>query len=261
MSVSVDTAQGVATLTLARPEKRNALDRALMEALAAALDRVRDDPSARVVVLRGQGPVFSSGIDHALLLEVFQKAQAVPWAHVHRDLQEVFHRIERMRKPVVAGLQRACVGMAFELALACDFRVATADCKLGLPEIAFGIVPDVGGTTRLTRAVGLARAKELVLLGSLISAREAHALGLVTEVVADEAELDARVGALAALLAARSPAALGHAKALVHASADSDSATSFTLEGTVQEVLMKQPDLAARFPEALAWIKAELARR
>jgi enoyl-CoA hydratase/carnithine racemase len=151
--------------------------------------------------------------------------------------------------------------MAFELALACDFRVATADCKVGLPEIAFGIVPDVGGTTRLVRAVGPVKAKELVLLGHLIGAREAQRLGLVTEVADDEADLEARVRALAARLAARAPAALGHAKALVQTSAEIDAQTSYALEGTVQEVLIKQPDLLARFPEALAFIKAEMARK
>jgi enoyl-CoA hydratase/carnithine racemase len=258
--VQTHIADGVATLTLDRPEKRNALDAALMSALAAALDGVRDDAAVNAVVLRGAGPVFSSGIDHAFLIEIFQKSQSAPFAHLHHDLQEVFHRMERMRKPVIAALHGACVGMAFELALACDIRVASADCVVGLPEIAFGIIPDVGGTTRLVRAVGAARAKELLLLGTLVGAAEAQRLGLVTEVVEDRAAMEARAAALAALLAARSSAALGHTKALVHASAAVDASTSFQLEGTVQDVLMRQPDLGQRFPEALKWIKAELAR-
>src|SRR6266568_8148459 len=102
--VQTQVRDGVATLTLDRPEKRNALNAALMAALAAALDGVRDDPAARVVVLRGAGPVFSSGIDHAFLVEILQKAQSAPFAHVHHDLQEVFHRLERLRKPVIAAL-------------------------------------------------------------------------------------------------------------------------------------------------------------
>ncbi len=261
MSVKIQIEGGIATLTLDRAEKRNALDRALMEDLARALDAVRDDPAARVVVVRGAGPVFSSGIDHSLLLDVFNKARSVPWAHVHRDLQDVFHRIERMRKPVIAALHRACVGMAFELALACDFRGAPVDGKVGLPEIAGGSIPDVGGTTRLVRAVGPVKAKELVMLGSLVGAREAHRLGLVTELAEDEADLAARVAALAGKLAGRSPAALGHAKALVHASAELDARRSYELEGVVQEILIAQPDLAERFPQALAFIKEELARR
>ena len=258
--VKLDVRDGVATLLLDRPEKRNALDRGLMDALAAAADAVRDDPAVRAVVIRGAGPVFSSGIDHTFLLDLFQKSQSVPFAHLHHDLQEVFHRLERMRKPVIAALHRACVGMAFELALACDFRVATADCVMGLPEIHFGIIPDVGGTTRLVRAVGPVKAKEMILLGSFVSGREAAGLGLVTEVADDEADLDTRVAAMAARLAGLSPTAVGWGKALVAQSAEIDARASYQLEGTVQELLMKQPDLAQRFPQAVQWIKEGMAR-
>lgn len=257
---TLNTPAGITTIRLCRPERRNALDATLLKALAAALDAVRDDPAVRVIVLRGSGPVFSSGIDHSLLLEIMQKSQTVPFAHLHRDLQEVFHRLERMEKPVIAGLQRACVGMALELALACDLRVATADCALGLPEIAFGIVPDVGGTTRLVRAVGYQQAKRLILTGRVISAARAQAIGLVDEVVRDAAALDDRLGALAERLAGFSAAALGKAKALVRHAADSGAATAFELEGLAQEVLMKQPDLPQRFPAALALIREGIAK-
>lgn len=262
MLVQIDRRDnGVATLLLNRPEKRNALDRALMQAIAEALDAVRDDPAVRVLVLRGAGPVFSSGIDHALLIEVMQTARTVPFSHLHHDLQEVFHRMERMRKPVIAAIHGACVGMAFELALACDFRIATAECLVGLPEIHFGIVPDVGGTTRLVRAVGPVKAKELVMLGSLVPAGEAARLGLISQAADDQADLDTRVDALAAELVALSPAALGHAKALVQQSAEIDARASYQLEGAVQEVLMQQPDLAERFPRALQWIRERLRSR
>ncbi len=148
--------------------------------------------------------------------------------------------------------------MAFELALACDFRIATAECLVGLPEIHFGIVPDVGGTTRLTRAVGPVKAKELVMLGSLIPAGEAARLGLISQEADDQADLDARVSTLAAQLAALSPAALGHAKALVQQSAEIDARASYQLEGTVQEILLQQPDLAERLPRALQWTRERL---
>jgi enoyl-CoA hydratase/carnithine racemase len=260
MSVAVSIADGIATLRLDRPEKRNALDGATMKALATALDGLPEDPSVRVVVVTGAGPVFSSGIDHQLLMEIMVKARSVPFAHVHHELQEVFHRIERLHKPVIAALHGACVGMAFELALACDFRLATAGCLLGLPEIAFGIIPDVGGTTRLVRACGPVRAKELVMTGRLVSASEAAPWNLVTEVVADEAALTARTLAFAQSLAAFPAVALGHAKQLVHTSAEVDRRTSFQLEGTTQDVLMRQPDVADHFPRALAFIKSQMKR-
>lgn len=253
--VQTSVQEGVATLRLNRPDKRNALNADLMRALAAALDAVRDDPAARVIVLRGNGPAFSSGIDHSFLMEVFQKSQGVPFKHLHHDLQDVFHRIERMEKPVIAVLHRTCLGMALELALACDLRLATAECVLGLPEIAFGIVPDVGGTTRLVRTVGFQRARRLILTGQVLRAATAREMGLLDEVAADAAALDARVAGLAARLAALAPLALGKAKALLLRSADVDAATSFHLEGLVQEVLVRQPDLGQRFPEALRLIR------
>lgn len=258
--VDVSLADGVATLRLDRPDKRNALDAALMRSIAAAFDAIRDDPAVRVVVLRGNGPTFSSGIDHGFLLEVFQKSQGVPFRHLHHDIQEVFHRIERMEKPVIAALHRTCVGMALELALACDLRLATADCALGLPEIAFGIVPDVGGTTRLVRTVGYQQAKVLILTGKILSAASAARIGLLDEVATDAADLDARLGRLCARLAALSPVALGKAKTLVRQSAELDAAASFQLEGLVQEVLMRQPDLHERFPAALRLIREGIER-
>jgi len=257
--VSVERNGAVATVWLDRPEKRNALDAATMRALAEALDAVRDDTSARVLVLRGRGPMFSSGIDHGLLLEVFQKSRSAPFPHLHGDLQAVFDRLERMHRPTVAVLHRACMGMALELALACDLRLATADCVLGLPEIAFGILPDVGGTTRLTRTVGPARARDLILTGKAVRAPLAERWGLVHEVATDEADLARRLDRLLARLTAHPLAALGHAKQLIAASADADTATSLRLEGIFQEVLLANPELPARFPDAVAFLKKEMA--
>jgi enoyl-CoA hydratase/carnithine racemase len=257
--VSIENSSGVATLWLERVDKRNALNQALMNDLAEALDRVRDDASVRIIVLRGRGPVFSSGIDHTLLMEVMQKSRSVPFLHLHHDLQNVFHRIERVQKPVIAALHKVCVGMALELALACDFLIATADCVLGLPEIAFGIVPDVGGTTRLHRAVGPTRAKDLIMTGRLVKGRTAERMGLVGEVADDEADLERRLARLVARLSSHPSTSLGLAKSLCGAAAESDAGTSFRLEGVFQQLAMGQPDLATQFPKALAFIKERMA--
>jgi enoyl-CoA hydratase/carnithine racemase len=249
----------VTTLWLDRADKRNALDGPLMRELAAAIDQVAVDASARVLVLRGRGPAFSSGIDHQLLLDVMADSTRAPFQHVHHDLQDTFHRLARLAKPVVAVIHGACVGMALELALACDLRLASADAIVGLPEIAFGIVPDVGGTTRLVRTVGESRARELILTGRMLRARTAERYGLLHEVADDAAGLDALVARRTAQLAAHPPAALALAKTLSQASADTGTQTSFRLEGVVQTVLLARPDLAAQFPHALAFIKANLA--
>ncbi|MBX3159752.1 MAG: enoyl-CoA hydratase/isomerase family protein [Deltaproteobacteria bacterium] len=256
--IQLERTGGIATLWLDRAEKRNALDAAAMKELAAALDAAGGDRTVRVVVLRGRGAVFSSGIDHALLAEVFGATQQSPFLHLHHQLQDAFHRMSRLHQPVIAAVHGVCVGMALELVLAADVRIATDDCVLGLPEIAFGLVPDVGGTTRLVRAVGESRARELILTGRMLRARTAERYGLVHDVV-DAAALDARVTARAEQLAALPPVALGLAKTLCQASGESDAATSFRLEGVVQQALLAQPDLMKQFPAALAFIKAQIA--
>lgn len=248
----------VAHVVLNRPDRKNALDQGLMDALAEALDQVRDDVEVKVLVLRGAGGVFSSGIDHALLMEVFQKSQEVPFRHLHRDLQAVMDRLEAMERPVIAVLSRYCVGMALELALACDFRIATQDCVMGLPEVAFGIIPDVGGTTRLVRTVGPQRAREMILTGRLVTARRARANHLVTEVAADEAAAMASADALAQHLSRFPAAGVGMAKAMVLRSGELDRETSLRLEGWVQSILLRQSDVGSAFADALGYIKQQL---
>jgi enoyl-CoA hydratase/carnithine racemase len=257
--IQLERSGPIATLWLDRADKRNALDGELMKELAAAFDDVGGDRAVRVVVLRGRGSAFSSGIDHTLLTQVFGATQSSPFLHLHHQLQDVFHRMSRLHQPVIAALHGACVGMALELALAADIRIASEDCVLGLPEIAFGLVPDVGGTTRLVRAVGEPRARELILTGRLIRATTAERYGLVHEVTTTSDALAQRVMAVAEQVAAHSGTALGLAKTLCQASVEADAATSFRLEGVVQQVLLAQPDLMTRFPAALAFIKAQIA--
>jgi enoyl-CoA hydratase/carnithine racemase len=258
--IQLERSGNLATLWLDRVDKRNALDGEAMTELAAALDTVGADRTVRVVMLRGRGPVFSSGIDHTLLAELFTKTQQSPWLHLHHQLQDVFHRMNRLHQPVIAALHGVCVGMALELALAADIRVASAECVMGLPEIAFGLVPDVGGTTRLVRAVGESRARELILTGRMVKAATAERYGLVHEVVDDADALARRVGELGEQLSAHSSTALGLAKSLCQVSADADAASSFRLEGVVQQTLLGQPDLMTRFPTALAFIKDAVAK-
>jgi enoyl-CoA hydratase/carnithine racemase len=257
--ITVERVDGVATLWLDRAEKRNALDGAMMRGIAAAFDEIGADRSVRVVVLRGRGPVFSSGIDHSLLAEVVAATTKSPFLHMHYELQDTFHRISRLHQPVIAALHGVCVGMALELVLAADIRIATEDCVMGLPEIAFGIVPDVGGTTRLVRCCGEPRARELIMTGRVLRAKTAERYGIIHDVVADVAALDARVASRVAAFTALSPIALDLAKNLSQASVSADAATSFRLEGIIQQTLLGQPDLMTRLPAALAFIKAQLA--
>jgi enoyl-CoA hydratase/carnithine racemase len=255
-TVWCDLSAEVATIALNRPEKRNAIDRSILDGLAAAFERVAETPSVRAVLLRGNGGVFSSGIDHTLLMELFQKSREIPFRHLHAQLQAVFDAIERLEKPVIAVAEKYCVGLALELALACDFRIASKDCVLGLPEVAFGIIPDGGGTTRLVRAIGPARAREMIMTGCVVTSSRAERLGLVTEVAADPQSAGE---GLARQLASLPPRAVGAAKVMVLRSADVDSASSLKLEGWMQSALIEDPSLPENFANALAFIKAQMA--
>jgi enoyl-CoA hydratase/carnithine racemase len=163
-------------------------------------------------------------------------------------------RAAAMPKPVVCQIHRACFGGALEVALGCDLRIAADDAQLGLPEVKFGIIPDVGGSTRLPAVVGLGRAKELIMTAATIDAAEAHRIGLVNR-VAPAAELDSAVQALVDELLANSHVAVGRAKRVLDASARPALATTLELEVAVQEycvAAMREAAQAAAETETVA---------
>lgn len=233
MSIVVTEDRGaVRHVVLNRPEKRNAMNQELLRELAAALRAAADDSSVHCVVLRGEGAAFSAGVD----LEELASFAGDP--AVLRPFRNVFlecaNLCESMAKPVVCQIHRACVGGALEVALGCDLRVASSDSMLGLPEVKFGIIPDVGGSTRLPAVVGLGRAKELIMTARLIDATEAERIGLVNRVVPVE-ELEQATNALVEEMLANSHVAVGRAKRVIDASARPTIAQSLEMEVSVQE--------------------------
>jgi enoyl-CoA hydratase/carnithine racemase len=226
---------------LNRPEKRNALHRELIGELVAAVTAAEREPDVRAVVLYGEGPVFSAGVDFGMLAGDVQGEERAPFRSLVGDMQAALSRLEAVEKPVIAALHRYVPGLGLELALACDLRVATADCELGLPEVRVGLVPDVGGTTRLVRTVGYARAKELIMTGRMIPAAEALAIGLVHRVVPAGDHL-AAAAALAAEIAANAPLAVGLAKRLVDLGAGLDKHTFQAMELLAQSILLHTDD-------------------
>jgi enoyl-CoA hydratase/carnithine racemase len=228
---------------LSRPEKRNAFHGELVQALGSALQAAADDPAVRCVVLRGDGPVFSAGMDVNALAELgtvpdrlrtFRRACITAW-----------NLAEEMTKPVVCQIHGACLGGAMELALACDLRVLSEDAVMGLPETRLGLVPDVGGSSRLPQLVGLGRAKELVLTGRVIGAEEAERFGLANRVAPAE-RLEAVTTELVDELLAASPVAVGLAKRLLDASARPALSTTLELEVAAQEVCVRALSERAR---------------
>jgi len=216
----------VATLTLDRPKALNALDPVTLDSLAGALREVAADAQIRAVVLTGAGDkAFCAGADIGAM-----SAMTAADGHAYARLGHgVAAAIEALPVPVVAAVNGVALGGGLELVLACDLVVASERARLGQPEIGLGLIPGFGGTQRLVRRVGLGRARELIYLGTLVPAPEAHRIGLVDRVVPPE-EVGSAAAALAAELAAKPPVALRQAKRATAVAADADLATGCRYE-------------------------------
>jgi enoyl-CoA hydratase/carnithine racemase len=233
-------------IVLNRPEKRNAMNQELLLALAEALREAAAAEAVHCVVLRGEGPVFSAGVDLGeLMSSTGTPGMLRPFRNVFLECANL---CEEMAKPVVCQIHRTCVGGALEVALGCDLRIASSDAQLGLPEVKFGIIPDVGGSTRLPAVVGLGRAKELIMTARTIGAAEAERIGLLNRVV-EPGELDSATGELVDELLANSHIAVGRSKRVLDASARPTLAASLELEVAVQEYCVAAAREGARAVE------------
>jgi enoyl-CoA hydratase/carnithine racemase len=239
--VVTEDRETVRHVVLARPEKRNALNGELVQALGVALKAAANDPDVRCVVIRGEGPMFSSGMDFSDLVALSEAPENL--RAFRREILETWNLCEDMAKPTVCSIHGGCIGGALELALACDLRVAAEDALLGLPETRVGLIPDVGGSSRLPSVVGLGRAKELIMTSRLVDGREAERIGLVNR-VAPAAELEAVTQALVDELLACAPIAIGHAKHVMDAAAKPALAATLEHEVTVQEMCARSADYA-----------------
>jgi enoyl-CoA hydratase/carnithine racemase len=228
-------------LVINRPEKRNALNDDVVLALRAAFEAAAGDRNVACVVVRGAGPMFSSGMDFSALGEL--AADPARLREFRRPILEAWNLLEEMAKPTICQIHGACIGGAMELALACDLRVMAADALIGMPETRIGLIPDVGGSSRLPAIVGLGRAKELVMTGRMIDGAEAHRIGLVNRVASAD-ELEAATDALVAELLACAPVAVGHAKRVLDAAAKPALAATLEHEVTVQELCARTEDFA-----------------
>jgi enoyl-CoA hydratase/carnithine racemase len=216
--VQVELKGPVATITLNKPERLNALDVEMWDGIRAAAEAVDDAPDVRVAILAGAGGAFCAGLDvkggstlSGLGVDE-APARALPLVRRHlARLQACFSRLESCRVPVIAEIQRVCVGGGMELALCCDIRLAAEGTVFSIPEVQIGIVPDMGGTQRLPRTIGIGKAKELIYSARRIDAAEALRIGLVNA-VHPAGELSARAAELAEEIAANAPLAVQAAK-------------------------------------------------
>jgi enoyl-CoA hydratase len=196
----------VALVTIDREDALNALSFDLLDELAATLERLDRDPDCRAIVLTGAGTrAFAAGAD------IRELAAQTPVSLFVEDRFSSWDRIAAVRTPLIAAVRGFALGGGCELAMTCDMIVAAEDAQFGQPEIKLGVMPGAGGTQRLTRAIGKARAMELILTGRSLSAREAELIGLVTSVVPAEATIEAALQ-LAGRVAAQPPLAVRAAK-------------------------------------------------
>lgn len=232
----------VLEIVLNRPDKRNALNNELIQQFDAAVTQANRTPGLRAVVIRGEGPVFSAGIDVSNLLalaDIYGPHWQQRMRSITDEYQGVLTRLERLELPTFALLHGYCLGLALELALACDFRLAAEGTQFGLPETRLGMIPDVGGTTRLTRLVGVARAKELIFTGRQIDAALAEQWGLVHYTL-PAAEVQPTAGKLIAEIQQAAPLAVGMAKRVIDGQYDIDR--GLLLEGWAQSQLFGTDD-------------------
>ena len=232
---------GVGCVTLNRPDKRNAIDDATRDALAAAFAGFDEDAAIRVVIFTGAGTAFCAGVDLSTPGNVAAQSTTVVTPVVSRP--RLSAPLENFSKPVIAALNGVAVGGGLELALACDIRIAASGARFGLPEVKIGSVPGSGGTQRLAGAVGRSFAAQMLFTGEMITAEQALASGLVSEVLAPEALME-RAWTLARTIAGNAPLSLVAIKKAFRAATDLPLATGFELERALYGALTLSEDRA-----------------
>lgn len=236
-NIEIKKKDSLAYVIINRPELRNALSKETLQEILGALNELSDDETVGCVIFTGKGEKsFAAGADIGHLkqktaLDFFQPG----------GIQEVFNQIESLDKPTIAMVNGFALGGGFELALACDIRVASLNAKFGLPELNLAVIPGGGGTQRLTRVVGKGKALEMILTGKIIDGEEAYRLSLVSEVVPFE-ELEAKTEEIAGKILAKGPLAVKLAKLAVQTGFETDQKTGLLIERLAQAILYSTED-------------------
>ncbi|MBO8162242.1 MAG: enoyl-CoA hydratase [Brevibacillus sp.] len=228
----------IAVLTIERPEVHNCLNLSTLTRMRERINQIRSDREIRVVIITGQGDkAFCAGADLKERSEMTEEQVQ----HFILTIRDTFTELERLPKPVIAAINGAAFGGGTELALACDLRIASESVQMGLTETSLGIIPGAGGTQRLPRIIGRAKAKELIFTARRITAREALELGLVNRVVPPE-QLMSTALALAEEIAANAPIALAQAKYAIDTGLEVDLSTGLAIETNAYQLLIPTRD-------------------
>ena len=231
---------GVATITLARADKRNAVSAQMFGELGDAAERAAADPGIRVVLVNAEGPSFCAGIDIVLMGQL-AGTRGARFRSFIRTAQRPFAILAQMDKPTVASIQGHAVGAGFQLALACDLRIGAEDLRFALLEVQYGIIPDLGGPHRLTRLIGPARTKDLIWTRRSVHAEEADRLGLVNRVVPADA-LAKETEAYVRELVAAPPLPVSLTKSIVGRSFETTFETDLERQAQAQAACIESED-------------------
>ncbi|MFI8713977.1 enoyl-CoA hydratase-related protein [Brevibacillus brevis] len=238
-SVRFEREGHIGLITLNRPDELNALNYDTLERLGSLIEQVRlDAKEIRVVIVKAEGRAFSAGAD-------LKERRTLTEQQVRRNvrkIRDVFTALERLPQPTIAMINGFAFGGGFELALACDFRYAVADAKMGLTEVSLGIIPGAGGTQRLSRLIGPSKAKELILTARRIQAQEAYHIGFVNAVAKDTEELRELAIGLANEILANAPLAVYQAKSAIDRGSSVDLQTGLDIETMCYEVIIPTTD-------------------
>ncbi|MFW9930026.1 MAG: enoyl-CoA hydratase/isomerase family protein [Candidatus Thorarchaeota archaeon] len=255
----IEKHQYITKVIINRPEKRNAMNRKFFTELNAIFNNLSADKDTRVILITGTSyngsSFFSSGIDINELAEK-STSSISEMKTFGKELQESISSIEKIEKPVIALINGYCYGSGFELALACDFRITTKIAQIGLLETNIGLIPDLGGTTRLVKIVGTNVAKKVILLADKYTSDEAYKLGLVDWIVEEE-ELENKGLEVAHKLLNNAPLAIGVAKRIIDQIYSQTQETGLLIEQLAQLELLKSEDAKEAFIAKLEKRKPE----
>ncbi|MFQ5707828.1 MAG: enoyl-CoA hydratase/isomerase family protein [bacterium] len=232
------TDDGIATITLNRPGKLNAMDAKMRAEFHQLADEIYSHDDIKVVVFTGAGRAFSAGGD----IDFLDQNWSTPEFRKETEkFTGFFDALESLEKPVLAAINGPCTGAGLQITLSCDLRIASEEARFGFRENLIGLIPGAGGCSRLVKLIGYGKAKELIFTGEMISAGEAQQIGLINRVVAHDC-LMAETQKLAKHLLTRAPVALGLVKRILWNCVNVDMATGRSIEALAQSILIKTED-------------------
>lgn len=228
----------IAIIRLTREKTMNSLDMQTFEDLGNVINEVAKDRSIRVIIITGTGKAFSSGLDLSVMDEIHKMDNEEFQVWLRYTQERVYNILEDMEKPTIAAINGHAIGGGFELALACDIRISVPEAKFGLPEVNFGLVPDLGGAQRLTRLTNQSIAKDLIFSGRIIDANEAYQLRIINKIV----EKDKLMDEAKRIFVNKAPISLSLSKTMINKALDSDNRTGMIYAVQAQNICIKSED-------------------